>query len=177
MSPRRRCQPTSCRAELQALRDLCSREYPKWTESDGYVYGRRGTVSKEENDFEWLLQFGRAILAISNMHVLDKPNAKCVITAHVDDCAAVLRSLGKNNELRVGPLVMACFVMHVPVSGLGIDGCSISIGLSDFVGRTVDPGAWRATLAAGRLPAQFGVERRFTPSAPIHIEVIRPSVI
>lgn len=60
--------------ELQALRVICAREYPKWVDSDGFVFGRRGTVSKQENDREWLLQFGRSILAISNMRVLDKPD-------------------------------------------------------------------------------------------------------
>ena len=31
--------------ELQALRAICAREYPKWVDSDGFGFGRRGTVS------------------------------------------------------------------------------------------------------------------------------------
>lgn len=158
--------------ELQALRAICAREYPKWVDSDGFVFGRRGTVSKQENDLEWLLQFGRSILAISNMRVLDKPDKKRAVVGHVDAATDLLQRIGKPaRELRMGPFCMACFVMGVPVSGLGLASCSISLGLSEYTGKPIAPGAWRSILRTCKLPAQFPVERVMETTSPVQITV------
>jgi hypothetical protein len=134
--------------ELQALRVICAREYPKWVDSDGFVFGRRGTVSKQENDREWLLQFGRSILAISNMRVLDKPD-KTRPSSAMSTPQLTCFNIGKSaRELRMGPFCMACFVMGVPVSGLGLASCAISFGLSEYTGKPIAPGAWRSILRA-----------------------------
>jgi hypothetical protein len=154
--------------ELQALRAICAREHPSWCDSDAYVFGRRGTVTKEENDREWLFQFERAILALSNMKALPKPDTKRTAGFHVDTALDILRSVGKHtSELRTAPFCMACFVMGVPVSGLGIATCSVSLGLSEYVGKPVEPGAWRAVLKAGRLPSQHRVERIIEQPSPV----------
>jgi hypothetical protein len=55
---------------------------------------------------------------------------------------------------------MAMMMLQVPVSGLGIDGCSISCGLAEHGGERIDPSAWRAVLLNGKLPAQHPVKRR-----------------
>jgi hypothetical protein len=164
--------------ELQQLRDICANTYPAWVDSEGFVFGRRGGVSKEENDMEYLVQFAAAIRAISNMRVLDKPDTKRYVSWHVDTGCTVLRGIGKHvRELRAAPLIMASFVMGVPVSGLGISGASISLGLSEYVGKPVDPSAWRATLKAGRLPPQFAVETRIQSSqGRVEISVAGSSV-
>jgi hypothetical protein len=86
--------------ELQALRAICAREYPRWCDSDGYVIGRRGTVSREENDLEYLVQFSRAILAISNMKALDKPDTKRIAGFHADTSWRKPSGLGSMGQSR-----------------------------------------------------------------------------
>jgi hypothetical protein len=146
--------------QIAALIDLCRREFPAWCDSEGYCFGRRGSVSKEENDFEYTIQFAAAIRAISHMRVLDAPDLKRYVSTHVDAAYATLRAIGKPaHELRGSPFLMACFCMHIPVSGVGVEGASKSLGLSEHVGKPVDPSVWRAVLQAGKLPAQHAVEK------------------
>jgi hypothetical protein len=95
--------------ELQLLRDICARELPAFCNSDGYVAGRRGTISKEENDFEFLLQFQRSILGISCLKMLPKPATKYTVSYFVEAARTELRARGKaTNELRTAPFAAMC---------------------------------------------------------------------
>ena len=109
-------------AELRFARKICAREYPAWCDSAGFVFGARLGPDKEACEHEWYAQFERDIFAVSNMRVLDKPDTKRLITAHIDACSGFLRSVGEPIELRIGPLLMAAFCMGVPVSGPGMTG-------------------------------------------------------
>jgi hypothetical protein len=74
----------------------------------------------------------------------------------------VLIRIGRRvRELEIPPLVCACLVMKVPVSGVGVSGASVSLGLSEWTGRAIDPGAWRQTLSALSTP-------RATCARPAH---------
>ena len=158
--------------ELKELREICRREFPAWCDSDGYVWAGRGTVTKEQNDTAWLSMFSSSLLAIANMRRLDKPDKKWATTHHVDTASDVLRRIGRPaSELRVAPFTMACFCMNVPVSGVGLMGCSVSIGLSEYVGAPIEPGTWRETLKAGRFPNQFPLERRMAAPSPVQIRI------
>ena len=96
------------------------------------------------------------------MRLLDRPDTHKAITSHIDTCADFLARIRKSNELRIGPF----FVMGVPVSGMGIDCQSISIGLAEHVGKAVSPTAWREILRSGKLPIQFPVVVRNQPRSP-----------
>lgn len=54
----------------------------------------------------------------------------------------VLRKIGKPaSELRTAPFTLACLVMRVSVSGVGVPGASLSIGFSEYnIGKPVEPG-------------------------------------
>jgi hypothetical protein len=129
--------------ELQALRDLCRREFPAWCDSDGYYWsGRRVETPKEKNEAAWLSMLASSLLAISQMWMLDKPDKKYFVSHFVDLAGDVLRKIGKPaSELRTAPFTLACLVMRVPVSGVGVPGVSVSIGFSEYnIGKPVEPG-------------------------------------
>lgn len=147
-------------AELLELREICRRAFPEWCSSQGFIltFARfYGEDDRRREEAEWLEQFLRAIIAISGMRRLEKPDTRRYLPAIIDMCTDHLRAIGKTGDLRAGPFVMACFCMGVPVSGVGVAAASISIGLSRDIGAPADPSAWRHTLKARELPQQFPV--------------------
>lgn len=129
-------------------------------------------MDQDANDNEWLHQFGRSILALSAMKKLDKPDMKRTAGLFAQVARDRLRAVGKvTSEIRVSVFVMACFCMDVPVSGLDVPSCSVSLGLSEHdVGKPIDPAAWRAVLINERLPVQHRVER-IVEQAPSQVRV------
>lgn len=76
-------------------------------------------MDQETNDREWILQFGRSILALSAMKMTDKLDTQHTAGAFTDAAREVLLRLNKRSgEIRVSVFCMACLVMNVPVSNL-----------------------------------------------------------
>jgi hypothetical protein len=93
-----------------------------------------------------------SILALSHMCALPKPDKRYDTMHHVYTVKDVLIRIGRRlGELQPPPLVMACFVMRVPVSGVGVAGVSVSLGLAEWTGKPVDPAV--ETDALGVSPA------------------------
>lgn len=149
--------------ELQALRGICRRQYPKFCDSDDFVWSR--PPDREACEREWIHQFGRSILALSGMKTLEKPDVRRYsVGSHIDIARELLMRVGKRtSEIRASVFCLACFCMNVPVSGVGVPESVISIGLSMKVGKPIAPDAWRSVLTAGKLPRQFAVERVTSP--------------
>jgi hypothetical protein len=106
------------------------------------------------------------------MRRLDRPDSKRYVSAHIEMGADFLARIGKQNELRVGPFMMACFCAgDVPISGVGIDGQSISVGLAEHAGKLANADAWRAVLSSGRLPNQVEVRIPMAPRSPSRVVI------
>jgi hypothetical protein len=158
--------------EFRRLKEICSKTYPMWCDSKGFVFGLARYPDHEACDAEWFSQFKLAFLAISNMRRLDRPDPKRYVTAHIDMCAAFLARVGKWSELRVSPFMMACFCAgDVPIAGMGIDGQSISVGLAEHTGKLANADAWLTVLSSGRLPNQVEVRLPMAPASPSRVIV------
>lgn len=111
--------------ELQRLRDLCHNAYPALTGAYPPVY--QGPDLAERDGF--LFHFESAILALSHMNALAKPDFRHDAMHHLWAVKDVLMRIGRrNSDLQPPPLICACLVMGVPVSG---PPGSASLGLAE----------------------------------------------
>jgi hypothetical protein len=145
--------------------------YPQLADTAGLAdYGLSPRRDPERDAEAYREQFKLGLLAVFNMRALDAPDTRRMWTTHRDRCCDFLMSIGKRTELGMNPFLCAVLASgSIKYSGLFLMGQSISLGLAEHSGATLDPAAWRRVLESGKILAPCRVNIPMAPASPSRV--------
>jgi hypothetical protein len=160
------------RAEAVALRTILGAQHPQLLNTDHLTTeSNRGADRKylqERAENAWFDQFELALRALSaRLFVTDALDKKHAVGHFKDVCEGAVR-----RDIGTMPFLAAVLATHqIKYSELFVDGYSISLGLSEYVGREIRADGWKQTLATRKILAPVWYAPRKNDKEPT-----RPSV-